>query len=46
MGLPYLYLGYWIQGCRKMAYKQAYRPLEVLVEGRWRPMDAKVDNHG
>lgn len=38
MGLPYVYLGYWIEDCRKMAYKQAYRPLEMLVEGRWRPM--------
>lgn len=46
MGLPYLYLGYWIEGCRKMAYKQAYRPLEMLVEGRWRPMDSKAEKNG
>jgi arginyl-tRNA--protein-N-Asp/Glu arginylyltransferase len=38
MGLPYLYLGYWIADCRKMAYKQAYRPLEALREGRWAPL--------
>ncbi|MCW3479252.1 arginyltransferase [Neisseriaceae bacterium JH1-16] len=36
-GLPYLYLGYWIEACRKMAYKSAYRPLEVLIDGRWQP---------
>lgn len=46
MGLANLYLGYWIEGCRKMAYKQAYRPLEMLVEGRWRPMDSKAEKNG
>jgi len=35
LGLPYLYLGYWIADCRKMAYKRAYRPLEMLLRGRW-----------
>ncbi len=35
MGLPYLYLGYWIRESRKMAYKSDYRPLEVYREGGW-----------
>jgi arginine-tRNA-protein transferase len=35
MGLDYLYLGYWIRGCRKMAYKSDYRPLELYVKGKW-----------
>ena len=35
LGLEYLYLGYWIRGCRKMAYKSAYRPLELYVKSRW-----------
>ena len=35
MGLEYLYLGYWIRDCRKMAYKSEYRPLDVYLNGRW-----------
>jgi arginyl-tRNA--protein-N-Asp/Glu arginylyltransferase len=34
-GLPYVYLGYWIRNCRKMAYKADYRPLETLVNNQW-----------
>ena len=36
MRLPYLYLGYWIADCRKMAYKIHYQPLEGLADGTWR----------
>ncbi|MDR5859317.1 arginyltransferase [Halomonas eurihalina] len=36
LGLPYVYLGYWIQQCRKMAYKQSFRPLERLDGRHWR----------
>lgn len=35
LGLDYLYLGYWIRGCRKMSYKSDYRPLELYVKNRW-----------
>jgi len=35
LGLPYLYLGYWIKDSQKMAYKQNYRPLEKLLDGVW-----------
>lgn len=34
-GLPYLYLGYWIDGSRKMAYKANFRPLEGLGRDGW-----------
>lgn len=33
--LPYLYLGYWIKASQKMAYKQNYQPLEMLIDGKW-----------
>ena len=35
LNLGHVYLGYWIRQCRKMAYKVQYRPIELLVNGRW-----------
>lgn len=40
LGLPYLYLGYWIAESRKMAYKSAFRPIEGLIDGQWGPLPA------
>lgn len=36
LGLPYVYLGYWVPESRKMAYKSRFRPSEVLAGGTWR----------
>ncbi len=35
VGLPYLYLGYWIRDCDKMSYKTDFRPVELFVNQRW-----------
>jgi arginyl-tRNA--protein-N-Asp/Glu arginylyltransferase len=35
LGLEYLYLGYWIKECQKMAYKVQFRPLELYINGQW-----------
>lgn len=35
LGLPYVYLGYWVADCRKMAYKMRFRPLEALGLDGW-----------
>ena len=35
LGLPYVYLGYWIESSPKMAYKASYQPHEKLIEGQW-----------
>ena len=35
LGLPHLYLGYWIRDSRKMAYKSGFRPIELWRDGRW-----------
>jgi leucyl-tRNA---protein transferase len=37
MGLPHVYLGFYVEGCRSLDYKAKYRPNEVLTDGRWRP---------
>ncbi len=39
MGLPYLYLGYWIQDSDKMRYKQQFRPHELLINDEWKDPD-------
>ena len=38
-GLPYVYLGYWVEGSERMQYKTAFRPLERLGRDGWRRLD-------
>jgi arginine-tRNA-protein transferase len=42
LGLPWVYLGYWIAESPKMAYKQRFKPLEAYRHGEWQrlPEDA------
>jgi arginine-tRNA-protein transferase len=35
LGIPYLYLGYWINGSPKMSYKRRFQPQEQLTGNGW-----------
>lgn len=39
LGLPHVYLGYWIAECRKMSYKTRFKPTQGLVNGTWQRVD-------
>jgi arginine-tRNA-protein transferase len=38
LGLPYVYLGFWIEDSPKMAYKGRFRPLEAFSADGWKPI--------
>jgi len=38
MGLPYVYLGYWVPGSAKMGYKSRFAGLEVYRKRVWQPI--------
>ena len=42
LGLEWLYLGYWIPDCQKMAYKNRFRPLQVFRNGCWEDFDPEA----
>lgn len=41
LGLPYVYLGYWIEGSKKMQYKGRFLPQQRLAPSGWLRADAK-----
>jgi arginyl-tRNA--protein-N-Asp/Glu arginylyltransferase len=43
MQLQWLYLGYWIEDCRKMRYKREYVPLEILRGNHWQRLETPDD---
>lgn len=42
LGLPFVYLGYWIPESRKMAYKARFAPLEAFGANGWHRLDLKL----
>jgi arginine-tRNA-protein transferase len=38
LGLPFVYLGYWIEHSRKMRYKAQFQPIEQLGPSGWCPL--------
>jgi arginine-tRNA-protein transferase len=34
-GLPYVYLGYYVEGCRSLAYKARFKPSEIFTGTTW-----------
>ncbi len=43
LGLKYVYLGYWIEQSRKMAYKSRFNSVEALTTDGWRRLCPAVD---
>ena len=41
--LPYVYLGYWVQGSKKMAYKAQFQGVEVFMNGKWVSFEKNYD---
>ena len=41
LGIPYVYLGYWIEESEKMAYKVNFSPIEALRRGSWESLPAE-----
>lgn len=44
LGLPFLYLGYWIRDSQKMAYKARFQPLQGLQDDHWQLIDTSQES--
>ena len=45
MGLPHVYLGYWVPGSPKMDYKIGYRPFELCDGANWHRFTSRTEYH-
>ncbi len=49
LGLPYVYLGYWVPGSDKMGYKANFKGVEIYRDGAWEtlldPRDYDADTN-
>jgi len=43
LGLPYVYLGYWVPGSDKMGYKANFKGVEIFRDGAWEPLSHPDD---
>ncbi len=43
-GLPFVYLGYWVPGSRKMGYKAGFSGVEIYKGGVWQPLGDPADH--
>ena len=44
-GLPYVYLGYWVPGSRKMGYKAGFNSIEIFKGGVWQDLGDPAGHH-
>lgn len=44
LGLPYLYLGFWIPNSPKMHYKANYYPIELYIDETWHRFDSQISS--
>ncbi|MCJ8139229.1 arginyltransferase [Falsirhodobacter halotolerans] len=43
-GLPYVYLGYWVPGSRKMGYKATFPALDIFKDNFWQDIGDPADH--
>jgi len=43
-GLPFVYLGYWVPGSRKMDYKANFSAVEIYKNGHWQDLGNRDDH--